>query len=26
MIGRIEKQLHQRHTVEPVFALRWRLA
>jgi adenine-specific DNA-methyltransferase len=26
LIDRIEKQLHQRHTVEPVFTFRWRLA
>ena len=26
LIGRIEKQLRQRHTLEPVFAFRWRLA
>ncbi len=25
LIGRIEKHLHQRHTVKPVFAFRWRL-
>jgi adenine-specific DNA-methyltransferase len=26
LIGRIEKQLRQRHTLEPVFTFRWRLA
>ena len=26
LIGRIEKQLRQRHALEPVFSLRWRLA
>jgi adenine-specific DNA-methyltransferase len=26
LIGRIEKQLRQRHTVKPLFAFRWRLA
>jgi len=26
LIGRIEKQLCQRHTLKPVFAFRWRLA
>jgi adenine-specific DNA-methyltransferase len=26
LIGRIEKQLRQRHTLNPVFTFRWRLA
>ena len=26
LIGRIEKQLRQRHTLRPVFVFRWRLA
>jgi len=26
LIGRIEKQLRQRHTLKPLFAFRWRLA
>jgi adenine-specific DNA-methyltransferase len=26
LIGRIEKQLHQRHTLKPLFEFRWRLA
>lgn len=25
LIGRIEKQLRQRHTLRPVFVFRWRL-
>ncbi|MFA4987142.1 MAG: DEAD/DEAH box helicase, partial [Candidatus Brocadiia bacterium] len=26
LIGRIEKQLHQRHSLETLFAFRWRMA
>ena len=26
LIGRIEKQLRQRHTLKPLFTFRWRLA